>query len=256
MNRTIDLNGDVGESFGVYSLGNDAELLSYVSSANIACGFHAGDPATMRRTMQLCKERDVAIGAHPGFADLVGFGRRNMVLSPQEVFDLVVYQIGALQAFAAAEGIRVRHVKPHGALYNMAAKDIALARAIAQAVQRVDPGMILVGLSGSQLIAAGRELDLPTASEVFADRTYQSDGSLMPRSQPDAMIHDAAEAAARVVAMVQTGKVRSQQGTEIPLHVDTVCLHGDSPHAVEFAREIRNELRTAGIDVQPFSPVD
>ena len=250
MTASVDLNCDAGESFGTYQLGRDAELLNYVTSANIACGFHAGDPATMRRTIQLCKERRVAVGAHPGLPDLVGFGRREMNLTPQEVYDMVVYQIGTLQACATAEGVSLQHVKPHGALYNMAAANLALARAIAEAVHRVNRYLILVGLSGSQLLAAGRDLRLTTASEVFADRTYQSDGTLTPRSRPDALINDASEAAQRAVKMVQTGKVSSQQSSDVALQADTICLHGDGPQAVEFARAIREQLKEAEIEIK------
>jgi UPF0271 protein len=251
MKLRVDLNADVGESFGPYTLGNDAELLPYVSSANIACGFHAGDPGIMRRTLQLCHQHGVAVGAHPGLPDVAGFGRREMQLSPQEVYDLVVYQLGALQAFATAEGVRVQHVKPHGALYNMAAADAPLARAVAAAVYRVDRQLVLFGSTGSELITAGEEIGLAVANEVFADRTYQATGALTPRSMPDAMIADARVAAERVLRMVRSGRVVSQQGTELTVRADTVCLHGDAPQAVLFAETLRRTLLAAGVEIMP-----
>jgi UPF0271 protein len=253
MALTVDLNCDVGESFGVYTLGRDAEILEFVTSANIACGFHAGDPATMRKTVHLALEKHVAIGAHPGFPDLIGFGRRVIETSPQEAQDLVTYQVGALLAFVRAEGATLRHVKPHGALYNMAARNAALARAIADAVQRVDPQLVLVGLSGSELVRAGEDAGLATASEVFADRTYQADGSLTPRQRPGATITDPLEAARRVVGMIERGSVLSEQGTEVPVRADTVCIHGDTPDAVAYARAIRQHFAAAGMEVRAMS---
>ncbi|RAV08635.1 LamB/YcsF family protein [Paenibacillus contaminans] len=247
---TIDLNCDMGESFGVYELGNDAALLDVVSSANIACGFHAGDPLTMRRTVREALSRGVAVGAHPGLPDLAGFGRREMAVSPQEAYAMTVYQIGALSAIVRAEGGRLGHVKPHGALYNMAAKDAALAEAIAEAAYKTDPALVLFGLAGSELIRAGMRLGLRTASEVFADRTYQADGSLTPRSRQDALLHDEDEAAERVVRLVRAGVVRSQQGVDVPLTAETVCIHGDGPQALAFARLIRERLEAAGIQVK------
>ncbi len=249
MSLTIDLNGDLGEGFGVYRLGDDAALLDVVTSANVACGFHAGDPATMRRTVQLALEKGVAVGAHPGLPDLLGFGRRVVEITPQEAYDLTLYQIGALDAFVRAAGSMLRHVKPHGALYNMAARDGALARAIANAVSCFNPKLVLVGLAGSELIRAGEACGLPTASEVFADRNYEADGSLTPRSHPDALVSDAEQAAERVVTMVQRGRVISRQGTEVTLRAETVCIHSDSPHAVALARRIRQRLEDAGIAV-------
>jgi len=250
MKRCIDLNCDVGESFGVYDLGRDAEILDFVTSANIACGFHAGDPATMRRTVRMALEKGVAIGAHPGLPDLVGFGRRLMKITPQEASDMVTYQVGALAAFVQAEGGTMRHVKPHGALYNMAGKDQGLAIAIAEAVRRTNPELILFGQSGSQLIEAGRSVGLRMASEVFADRTYESDGSLTPRDLPGAVITDDDQSIRQVMFMLQTGKVASRQGHDVPVEADTICLHGDSPHAVEFAKRIRQALEREGISVR------
>lgn len=247
---SVDLNCDVGESFGAYQIGNDAEVLKYVSTASIACGFHAGDPATMRRTVKLAAESGVAIGAHPGLPDLVGFGRRAMELTPQQAYDLVVYQIGALQAFVIAQGAKLRHVKPHGALYTMAAADAPLAKAIAEAVGRVDPGLLLVGQSGSELITAGRAAGLATANEVFADRTYQADGTITSRRHHGALITESALAAERAVNMARYGKVRSEDGTEVFVQADTICIHGDGPYAVEFAQAIRERLIREGIEVR------
>ncbi|ADU93916.1 5-oxoprolinase subunit PxpA [Geobacillus sp. Y412MC52] len=247
--RTIDLNCDFGESFGVYRLGQE-EILSYVTSVNIACGFHAGDPLVMRRTVQLAIQHGVAIGAHPGVPDLLGFGRRAMAVSPEEVYAYVVYQIGALAAFVKAEGGVMTHVKPHGALYNMASKDAALAEAIAKAVHDVDPMLVLYGLSGSELIRAGRAYGLCTASEVFADRTYQADGSLTPRSDPRAIIADEDEAVTQVLMMIRDRRVRSVQGTDVAIEADTVCLHGDNEQAVRFAKRLYQALQNEGIAIQ------
>ncbi|SFU96930.1 LamB/YcsF family protein [Alicyclobacillus macrosporangiidus] len=246
----LDMNCDLGESFGAYKLGNDEQILDVVTSCNIACGFHAGDAATMRKTVAMALEKGVAIGAHPGLQDLVGFGRRNMDISPQEAHDIVVYQIGALYGFVRAQGGKMQHVKAHGALYNMAAVNAGLAEAIAEAVYKVDPELILFGLSGSELIRAGQKIGLRTASEVFADRTYQENGTLTPRRRPDAMIEDTDKAVAQVIRMVKEGKVRSQQGVDVAIQADTVCIHGDGPHALEFARHIRQALTDAGITVQ------
>lgn len=246
----VDLNCDMGESFGAYQLGQDEALMPYVSSVNIACGFHAGDPAVMKRTVRLALQHQVAIGAHPGLPDLAGFGRRNMAISPEEAYDLVVYQLGALAAFVRAEGGQLHHLKPHGALYNMAAADASLAQAIAEAVYRVDPALTLYGLAGSALIRAGRERGLPTAQEVFADRSYQPDGTLTPRRQPQALITDPGAAARQVVQLVKTGKVLSLAGTEVALQADTVCLHGDSAHALDLARHLRQVLESEGIVVR------
>ena len=250
--RYVDLNCDMGESFGAYKLGRDEEILEYVTSANIACGFHAGDAATMRKTVRLALERGVEIGAHPGLQDLIGFGRRRMDISPQEAYDIVVYQIGALWAFVRSEGGRMQHVKAHGELYNMAAGNAALAEAIAEAVYKVDPELILFGLAGSELVKAGRKAGLRTASEVFSDRTYQSDGTLTSRRQPDALITDDAAAAAQVIRMVNEGRVMSRQQVDVDIQADTVCIHGDGPRALEFAKMIRESLTEAGIVVQPI----
>lgn len=247
--KTVDLNCDLGESFGAYQLGNDQEILSYITSANVACGFHAGDPATMRKTVQMALEAGVAIGAHPGFADLVGFGRRNMEISPEEAYDLVVYQIGALQAFVRAEGGVMHHVKPHGALYNMAATRPALAESIALAIYKVNPELVLYGLAGSELTRAGEKIGLATAHEVFADRTYQQDGTLTPRSQPNALITDRQQSLQQVIHMISEGRVLTQQGVDIPIQADSICIHGDGAHALEFAQSIREALLEAGITI-------
>ncbi|XJZ28700.1 LamB/YcsF family protein [Bacillota bacterium Lsc_1132] len=246
----VDLNCDMGESFGVYRIGTDEQILDYVTSANIACGFHAGDPAVMRKTVKLAVEKGIGIGAHPGLPDLLGFGRRNMDISPQEAYDMVVYQIGALYGFVKAEGGKMQHVKPHGALYSMAAKSKDLSEAIAEAVYKVDSELILFGLSGSELVKAGKAIGLHTASEVFADRTYQADGSLTPRRRTDALITDDQLAIAQVVRMVKEGKVMSQQGADIAIQADTVCIHGDGAHALRFARQIREQLKASNVHVQ------
>jgi UPF0271 protein len=242
MARSIDLNCDLGEGAG-----QDAALMLLITSANIACGAHAGDEATMRATLALAQRHGVAIGAHPGFADRANFGRMEIALPPADVRDLVESQIATLQALGP-----VSHVKAHGALYNMAGRDPALADAVAQAVQRRGPELVLFALAGSELIHAGRACGLRVASEVFADRTYQCDGSLTPRSRPDALIHDEEAAVAQVLRMVQEGRVRATDGTDVPIAADTICLHGDGPHAVAFARHLGAELRRAGIALRPF----
>lgn len=246
---TVDLNCDLGESFGRYKLAEQKEILKYVTSANIACGFHAGDPSVMSETVKLAIENQVKIGAHPGLPDLNGFGRREMKISQQEAYDMVVYQIGALQGFLSTCNEKMQHVKPHGALYNMAAKDAKLAEAIAQAVYDVSPSLILFGLAGSELTKAGEKLGLRTAHEVFSDRTYQSDGTLTSRSQPDALIKDKEQSVAQVVKMVTEGKVTSQQKTQVSLKADTVCIHGDGEHALAFAKYIKETLEQNNITV-------
>jgi UPF0271 protein len=247
---SVDFNCDMGESFGNYTIGNDGALLRYVSSANIACGFHAGDPAVMRKTVGMALAQGVAVGAHPGLPDLQGFGRREMTVSPREVYELVLYQIGALWAFTRAEGASLRHVKPHGALYNMAAVNTRLAEAIAEAVYKIDPMLVLYGLAGSELIEAGKRAGLKTAREVFADRTYQQDGTLTPRSQPDALITAPEAAAVQVLEMVRNNTVTTQQGTQYQLIPDTVCIHGDGLHALLFAQKIHQKLQEASIEIK------
>ena len=247
----IDLNSDLGESYGRYTLGCDAEVLQYVSSCNIACGFHAGDPSVMRKTVKLAHERGVALGAHPGFPDLQGFGRREMKVSPDDAYAYVMYQVGALQAFVHAEGTVLHHVKPHGALYNQAAKDPALADAIAQAVHDIDPALVLVGLANGELIRAGRELGLKTASEFFVDRNYDDDGHLLNRAYPNALITDEGIALSRLVRVIITGKLETVGGKTIELQPDTVCVHGDGAKALEFTSRIRSELTAEGIEITP-----
>ncbi|MFC4711629.1 LamB/YcsF family protein [Planococcus dechangensis] len=255
MNHKIDLNCDMGESFGAYTLGNDQIILDYVSSANIACGFHAGDPTTMRETVKLALEKNVGIGAHPGFQDLAGFGRRHMAVSPQEVYDLIIYQIGALYGFVKAEGGSLKHVKAHGAMYNMAVTDAKISEAIAEAVYKVDPELVLFGLSGSEIIKAGGKIGLRTANEVFSDRTYQPDGTLTPRSQDNALITDPQEAIHQVIRMVKEQKVINTAGSETALKADTICIHGDGKTAKEFARHISISLEEAGIEIHPIDKI-
>lgn len=245
----VDLNCDLGESFGRFKLGEQEEILKYVTSANIACGFHSGDPSVMRETVKLAISNGVKIGAHPGLPDLIGFGRREMAISPQEGYDMVVYQIGALQGFLSTFNEPMQHVKPHGALYNMAAKDSKLAEAIAQAIYDISPGLILFGLANSELTKAGEKIGLRTAHEFFADRTYQEDGSLTSRSQKDALITDQNQSATQVIKAIKEGKVVSQQKTDVSLRADTICLHGDGEHALLFAKYLNETLEKNQITV-------
>lgn len=250
--QRIDLNADVGESFGAYTIGHDQALLRHVTSANVACGFHGGDPSVMRQTVRLAVEQGVALGAHPGFPDLQGFGRREMACSTQEVENLVAYQIGALAGIAATEEARLHHVKPHGALYNMAARDRVLADAVARAVVAVDASLVLYGLSGSCLVAAGEAAGLRTAAEVFADRAYHRDGSLVPRGQQGAVIDDPDVLVARALQLVQEGVVTARGGQRVVLRRDTICVHGDTPGAADLAARLRSGLRAAAIRVLPI----
>lgn len=245
----IDLNCDMGEGFGVYRTSSDGELMKYITSANIACGFHAGDAATIRAAVKLAMQHHVAIGAHPGLPDLAGFGRRSMDISPQEAYEMTVYQIGAVYAFAKSEGGSVAHVKPHGALYNMAAKSKPLAEAIAEAVYKVDPQLLLFGLAGSELVRAGEAVGLRMVNEVFADRSYEADGSLTPRGTEGAVILDPKLAAEQAVLMIMNGEVRTRQHSTIVLKADSVCVHGDTPGALEHVIHLRNALEAAGISV-------
>jgi UPF0271 protein len=252
----IDLNSDLGESFGPWRMGQDAELMAAITSANVACGFHAGDPGVMRETVRLARVQAVAVGAHPGFRDLEGFGRREMRCSPQEVEDLVVYQVGALAAVAAAQGVRLQHVKAHGALYNMACRDEELARAIARATSLVDEGLTLFGLPGSALLAAGARQGLKVAAEVFADRAYNRDGSLVSRSLPGSVIHDEATVVSRAVRMARERRVTAIDGSEVPLAADTLCVHGDTPGAARLAMAIRQALEESGVRVAAIGRSD
>jgi UPF0271 protein len=247
--RTIDINCDMGESFGVYRLGVDEAVMPFITSANIACGFHAGDPAVMQATVRLAVKHGVGVGAHPAFPDLQGFGRREMHLAPEEVEALVLYQIAALSGFARAEGAEVRHVKPHGALYNQAARDAALAAAIARAARRFSREVILMGLAGSHLIEAGLDAGLSVSREAFPDRTYEPDGSLRPRDQPGALIADPGATAVNGLRLAQEGVSMTLDGKIEKITIDTLCIHGDTPGAVAAARELRIKLETGGIKV-------
>ena len=251
----IDLNCDLGESFGAYKLGLDDQVLPYISSANVACGFHASDPVVMDKTVALAKDAGVAVGAHPGYPDLQGFGRRNMTFPPREVKAMIMYQIGALQAFCTARGLKLQHVKPHGALYNMAGKDEALAMAVCEAIQAVDDSLILLGLSGSKMLEAADKIGLRSAREVFADRAYEEDGSLVARTKPGAMITDEDEAVARVIRMIREGKVTAVTGKDIPIRADSVCVHGDSPKALAFVQKIRAALTAEQIQIVPLRDI-
>ena len=246
----IDLNGDVGESFGAYEIGHDAALIPILTSVNIACGFHAGDPGVMRATVALAHGHGSAIGAHPGFPDLVGFGRREIKATPREVEDFVAYQIGALAAIAAAQGVRLAHVKPHGALYNMAARDVELADAIARAIAAVDPTLKLFGLPGSKSLEAAQRHNVRAVSEAFADRAYRRDGSLVPRSEPGAVIDDEAVVVSRAVAIARDRMIVAADGTRVSLDVQTICVHGDTRGAAVLASRIRTALSDAGIEIK------
>jgi UPF0271 protein len=248
----VNINSDLGESFGPWVMGNDAEVLKIVKSANVACGFHASDPVVMVDTVKLCRQNGVSIGAHPGFADLQGFGRRVINLTIKELEANIAYQIGALQAIATAAGHKVTHVKAHGALSNVACEDDITAKAIASAIKAVDPNLLFVVLANSRLVQAGEAANLPMVHEVFADRAYEDDGSLVSRRKPGAVLHDAGAIAQRVVRMVQDGAVVSVTGKVIKMRTDTVCIHGDTPGAVDIARGVRQALKDAKIEVAPF----
>jgi len=250
----LDINCDLGEGFGIHHRGEDQALLRIVSSANIACGFHAGDPATMRRTVAGAVARGVAVGAHVSYPDLVGFGRRRLAATPVQVADDVLYQLGALEAFCRAEGTRVRHVKPHGALYNVAVDDKAIAAAICGAIARFDRSLSVYALGDSELARAAAEAGLRVAAELFADRAVDSRGRLVPRSDPRAMITDPGEAAARIARCLATGRLTSVDGVEVGVRVDTVCVHGDTPGAVGIAAGLRRRLEEAGLTIAPPVP--
>lgn len=255
MDKVVNLNADLGESFGAWRMGRDDEMLALVNSANVACGFHAGDPAVMRRTVALAKKHGVSVGAHPSFPDLQGFGRRRMDIAEAELEAMLIYQIGALQAIAAAEGTRVTHVKPHGALNNMACVDAKLAACVARAVRAVDPALILLAPVRSQLVAAGHEARLPVVQEVFADRAYADDGTLVPRSEPGAVLHGADECVRHVMRMVGSGSLTSVNGVKLPVPVQSVCVHGDDPQAVATARAVGDALRGAGWRLVPLTEI-
>ncbi len=246
--KKVDLNSDLGESFGAYTIGMDAEILKYVSSANVACGWHAGDAMVMAKTVELAKEHGTAVGAHPGMPDLMGFGRRVMAITPAEAKNYVKYQVGALMAFTKSAGVKMQHVKPHGSLYNMAAKDYELSKAICEGIYEIDKDLILMGLAGSQTIKAAEDVGLRTCSEVFADRAYNEDGSLVARSLEGAVIHDKDLAIKRVIRMVSEGKVESIQGPDVEIKAESICVHGDNKEALVFVEQIRKALEEAGID--------
>lgn len=245
----IDLNCDIGESFGTYTLGNDEEILDYVSSANIACGFHAGDPITMEKTVRLALDKGVSLGAHPGFPDLLGFGRRTMDISSDEVRAYMIYQIGALYGFVKALGGKLQHVKPHGALYNQAAKDYKLSKAIATAIYDIDNELILVGLANSKLIEAGNDVGLKTANEVFADRNYNKEGTLVSRKNENAVITNTHECVSRVLTMICENKI-PVENEFIHVKAHTICLHGDNEKSLDFARNLREALSSNGISIK------
>ena len=250
MSSKIDLNCDMGESFGMYKMGLDEEVLKHITSANVACGFHAGDPMWMRHTVRLAEENGVAVGAHPSFPDLSGFGRRNMAVTPEEAKNDIIYQIGALQAFTKSK--RLQHVKPHGAMYNRAVNDEALARAICEAVLEVDPDMVLLALAGSRWISIAEDMGLGVAREIFADRALNADGTLVSRSQPGSVIHDTEEVVERSLKMVTEGMANAITGEEIEIQADSLCLHGDTPGAVEMAKALKRELEVAEIEIVPI----
>jgi len=255
MSMAVDLNSDVGESFGAWTLGDDGHVLNYVTSANVACGFHAGDPQVMLATVRAARERGVAIGAHPGYPDLVGFGRRAMTCTPDEVYAFCLYQIGALAALCHAEGVPLCHVKAHGALYNQSARDSDLARALTQATRDAAPALILLGLPRSQHEAAARETGVPFAAEAFADRAYQADGSLVVRAREGSVLHDPEAIATRVIRMVTEGTVETAQGEVITIRADSICVHGDNPAARQILETVRRALDGAGVHVGPLREV-
>jgi len=250
VNMRVDINSDMGESFGAYTIGHDDGLMNAITSANVAAGFHAGDPSVLRATVRLAKARGVAVGAHPGFPDLVGFGRRELNVTPKEAEDMVLYQVAAVAGVAAAEGVRIQHVKPHGALFNMAVRSPELSAAIARAVAAFDRSLILFGLPGSEILKAGLETGVRIAAEVFADRAYEPDGSLASRRKPGAVIHDAAAVVARAVRMVTENTVVATDGSVVRLDADTICVHGDTPGSDELAAKIRAGLEAAGVTVK------
>ena len=248
----VDLNSDLGESFGHYVLGNDDQILPLITSANVACGYHAGDPNVMAKTVAVAEQNGVAIGAHPSYPDRVGFGRRRMDMQLENVENMITYQVAALQGFV--KGHRLHHVKPHGALYNAAAKDLPLALSICRGIKRVDPELPIYGLAGSQLIVAAREVGLPYASEVFADRAYQADGTLVPRVKPHSVLHDPQAVAERAVGMIKEHAVTAITGERVELEVDTICVHGDNEEAFAIVRALRSALKDAAIAIAPFDP--
>jgi len=248
----IDLNSDLGESFGRYKLGLDEEVMKYITSANIACGWHAGDPLVMRNTVRLAKDMNVEVGAHPGYPDLMGFGRRYMGITREEARNYILYQIGALYAFVKAEGLTLQHVKPHGALYNALVRDEELTRGVLEGIADFDKNIIFVGLSMSKPLEIAEEMGLKVAHEVFADRAYNPDGTLVSRRKPGAVIHNKEEIAERVISMVKDGGVKAINGEWVELKADTICVHGDNPKAVQIAARIRKVLEEEGVKIVPM----
>lgn len=251
----IDLNCDLGESFGNYKIGMDEEVIPLISSANVACGYHASDPIVMQKTIAMTKKFGTAVGAHPGFPDLMGFGRRNLSVSPAEAKAYTLYQLGALDAFCRTQGVKLQHVKPHGALYNMAAKDYELARGICEAIYEFDKDLIVLALSGGQLIRAGQDIGLRTALEFFSDRAYEEDGTLVNRRKVGAVITDENEALARVVRMIKENKLTAITGKDISIKADSVCVHGDGVKALEFVEKIREKLTDEQIAIKPLAEI-
>lgn len=252
---TIDLNCDLGESFGTYKIGMDEEIIPLISSSNIACGFHAGDPNVMAKTIRMCKENNVAVGAHPGFYDLQGFGRRNISISPSDAKNIITYQMGALDAFCKQQGIIMQHVKPHGALYNMAAKDYLLAKAICEGIFEYNKSLILLGLAGSEMLKAAQDTGLIYASEFFADRAYEDDGTLVPRTNPRALIRDEDELINRIISTIKNHTVKSINGKEIKIAPHSLCVHGDGEKALLFVKRIKQTFENEHICIKPISEV-
>lgn len=248
---TIDINADVGESFGAFKIGEDKELFKVISSANIACGFHAGDFTVMNRAVQEAKKNNLSIGAHPGFPDVQGFGRRNMAMSPEEIYEMVIYQLGALKAFCQLHSVPLRHVKPHGALYNMAAKDFSIAKAVAQATFDLEPKTILYGLCNSQLIEAGKVIGLQTAQEAFADRVYEEDGHLVSRTEPNAVLTTDEEIITQVLRIVKDQQVKTKSGNMLRMHANTLCFHGDGKNVSAVVRKARKVLEENNVRIEP-----
>lgn len=248
----VDLNSDLGESFGRYTLGNDDKIIPLITSANVACGYHASDPVVMNKTIKMAQEAGIRVGAHPGFPDLMGFGRRNMNVSPVEAKAYTTYQLGALDAFCRVHGMKMQHVKPHGALYNMAAKDYKLSTAICEAIKEFDDSLIVMALSGGELVRAAKDMGLRVALEVFADRAYEEDGTLVARTKEGAMITDEDEAIARVIRMVKEQKVTAITGKDIDIKADSVCVHGDGAKALAFVERIREAMKAEGIEICPI----
>ncbi len=251
----VDLNSDLGESFGNYKIEADEHIIPLVSSANVACGYHASDPVVMDKTVSLVKKAGIRMGAHPGFPDLMGFGRRNLAVSPEEARAYVLYQLGALAGFCKTQGVVLQHVKPHGALYNMAAKDYELSLAICQGIQQFDENLIVMGLAGGELVRAARDLGLRAAEEVFADRGYEEDGTLVNRRKPGAIITDEEETMRRVIRMVTEQKVTAITGKDIPIRADSICVHGDGEKALAFVQGLRRELTANGVTICSLAEV-